>query len=297
MSGSPKGDPLSCDIILLMIILCLIFVGLILGSFVNAYVWRIHEQSQSIGRKKKDDIYSKRLSVLNGRSMCTDCKHELGILDLIPLFSWLMLRGKCRYCHKRISIQYPVVEASSSLLFIFSYFWWPNTFNGLQYGELIVWLLIVTILLALVVYDIRWMLLPNSIMISLFVVSSLFALLNIFNSSQYISSLIAVILSVLIGGGLFYIIFQISDGKWIGGGDVKLGWVLGLIAGTPDRSLLFIFLASIIGSIVALPLLLSGKLSKGSIIPFGPFLIVAIFIVQLFGNEIINWYQHVLFSI
>src|SRR5579871_5847178 len=101
-----------------MLIFILIVVGLAAGSFVNALVWRVHEQS----KKKK----SAELSILKGRSMCPRCKHELAASDLIPVLSWLWLRGKCRYCQKPISPQYPVVELAVALVFVSSYFWWPG---------------------------------------------------------------------------------------------------------------------------------------------------------------------------
>ena len=101
---------------------------------------------------------------------------------------------------------------------------------------------------------------------------------------------------MVIGGGIFYLLFQISDGKWIGGGDIKLGGLLGLIVATPSRSLLFIFIAAVGGTIVSLPLLLSGRLKPTSTIPFGPFLIAGAIITFLFGGSVIHWYTHFVLS-
>ncbi len=99
------------------------------------------------------------------------------------------------------------------------------------------------------------------------------------------------VLAVAVGGGIFYVLFQASSGKWIGGGDVKLGWVLGLVVATPARSLLLIFAASVLGSLISLPLLAAKRLKPTSVIPFGPFLILAAIVVQLFGHTILYWYQ------
>src|SRR3954465_436221 len=107
---------------MLMIIAVLVVLGLCLGSFVNALVWRLHEQEEG-GSKK---AAAKKLSIIKGRSMCPHCKHALKPIDLIPVISWLSLRGKCRYCSKPISIQYPIVELSTALLFVVSYIWWPE---------------------------------------------------------------------------------------------------------------------------------------------------------------------------
>jgi prepilin signal peptidase PulO-like enzyme (type II secretory pathway) len=267
-----------------MIIAVLVVLGLMLGSFVNALVWRIHEQET----KKKTD---KKLSILNGRSMCPNCQHELAIRDLLPVLSWLRLGGKCRYCHKPISKQYPLVELLTSIVFVFSYIWWPQVLTGAQSVLFCLWLAILTGLIALLVYDLKWFLLPNRIVYPLSVVAAAFALGNIILADNPTVALIDTLLAVLVGGGIFYVLFQVSGGKWIGGGDVKLGWMLGLVMGTPARSVLMIFLASLLGSIVSLPLLFNHKLKRSSMIPFGPFLILAAILVQLFGADILDWYR------
>ena len=100
---------------------------------------------------------------------------------------------------------------------------------------------------------------------------------------------------MLIGGGIFYVLFQISKGKWIGGGDVRLGLILGLSIGTPGSSILVIFLASVMGSLISIPLMFTHKLKKNSVIPFGPFLIVSAIIVQLVGHFILSWYNNTFF--
>jgi prepilin signal peptidase PulO-like enzyme (type II secretory pathway) len=106
---------------LLMIIAVLVVLGLCFGSFANALVWRVHEQAGQAAKKKPDKKYLKQLSVAKGRSMCPNCKHELVAKDLIPVLSWLALGGKCRYCAKPISIQYPLVEVALASLFVVSY--------------------------------------------------------------------------------------------------------------------------------------------------------------------------------
>ncbi len=277
---------------MLMIIIALIVVGLCLGSFVNALVWRLHEQETHGTKKKPNKKELAKLSIAKGRSMCPRCKHELAAKDLIPLLSWLSLSGKCRYCHKAIAVQYPLVELVTAALFVGSYAWWPEAFNTTQVVIFGLWLLLLTGLLALLVYDVRWMLLPDRIVFPLTGLAALQALIKVADATHPLIALGNVILAVLIGSGIFYVLFQVSKGKWIGGGDVKLGWVLGLIAATPARSLLIIFLASVGGSLIALPLLASGRMKRSAIIPFGPFLIVGAIVVQLFGAAILHWYQN-----
>lgn len=287
----PSGPVFFCATMMLMIIVILAVVGLCLGSFVNALVWRIHEQTRQRG-KKADKKYTRRLSIATGKSMCPHCHHELAAKDLVPLLSWTALRGKCRYCSKPISKQYPLVELATALLFIASYIWWPHDIAGAEVAVFGLWLLLLTGLMALLIYDLRWFLLPNRILYPLGVLAAAQALIVIITADNPFTTILNMIGGVALGGGLFYILFQVSKGKWIGGGDVKLGWLLGLIAATPGRSVLFIFLASLLGTLASLPLLRSKRLSRHSLIPFGPFLIVGLIIVQLFGGDILHWYSH-----
>jgi prepilin signal peptidase PulO-like enzyme (type II secretory pathway) len=258
-----------------MVIFALIIVGLSLGSFVNAFVWRLHEGKNWI----------------NDRSICINCQHELKAQDLAPILSWLWLRGKCRYCHKNISIQYPLIEATVTLLFLSSYELWPDSLRGFEIIIFSLWLLITTGLVALALYDLRYMLLPTKLIYSLLVVAIVMSTIIIYRSSAPLTTSIDLMIGSLIGGGIFYVIYLLSSGKWIGGGDVRLGFLLGLLAATPERSLLLIFLASLIGATLSLILMTFKRLKRTSLIPFGPFLITALFIVQFFGQHLIHWYR------
>lgn len=270
-----------------MVVLILVILGLCFGSFVNALVWRLHEQAKS--KKAREQ---RQLSILRGRSMCPDCKHELGVNDLIPVVSWLWLRGKCRYCHQPISWQYPLVEASMALLFIVSYWLWPLPLRtGGEAGLFGLWLLILIGLIALLVYDLRWMLLPNRLVYPLVGLAAITVTYRLIVLHGRTEVLLGALWGVLCLSGLFYVLFQLSNGRWIGGGDVKLGLVLGLLVGGPSMALLLLFLASLMGSLVSAPLLLTKRLKPTSRLPFGPFLIVSAIIVQLVGATVISWYK------
>ncbi len=277
-------------------IIFLVFLGLCLGSFVNALVWRIHEQSKTKDKKKL-----RELSILHGRSQCTDCGNQLAAIDLVPVLSWLSTRGKCRYCRKSVSPQYPLVELLSAVLLVMSYIFWPYALQGWSGAEIAsfaLWTIVLTGLLALCVYDIRWYLLPDRIVLPLTVVGVVYAL--ILSTVQADNT---VLLDACLGAftvfGIFWLLYQISKGAWIGGGDVKLAVLLGLLAGGVMNGLLLIFLASVLGSLYALftSITKKQKITSKTRIPFGPFLILAAYIVVLFGAELIEWYTSLILSV
>jgi leader peptidase (prepilin peptidase)/N-methyltransferase len=277
---------------MLMIYTLLIVLGLCLGSFVNALVWRIHEQADEKSKKKPSKKRLEKLSISRGHSICPSCSHRLAAIDLVPVLSWISLRGKCRYCKKPISPQYPLVELLTSVLFVLSYISWPFALHGFSHIFLFcLWIPILTGLIALSVYDFKWYLLPNRILYPISVLAVIYAGFIIGNAHRPWKVALNEVLAILIGGGIFYIIFQVSNGKWIGGGDVKLGLLLGLLVGTPAKALLFIFAGSVVGSLLSLPLLAQKKLKVNSAIPFGPLLITGGYIAVVYGTRIINWYH------
>jgi len=259
----------------LMVVFALILLGLSFGSFINAFVWRYKEQKNFI----------------NDRSECINCHHKLSSLDLVPVLSWLFLRARCRYCHQRISIQYPLVEIGVTLIFVLSYIFWPYSFTHDQLLLFALWLIIVLNLSILALYDLKWMLLPSKLIYLTYIPVVLMALVNIMTANSKLHLTINYLLGLLFGGGIFFIIYQLSKGKWIGGGDVRLGFLLGLIAGSIEKSLLLIFVAAILGSLMSLFLMILGRMKRTNLIPFGPFLIAATIIVQLWGMIIVNWYN------
>jgi prepilin signal peptidase PulO-like enzyme (type II secretory pathway) len=274
-------------------VLAIIFLavfGLALGSFVNALVWRVHEQGS------KNKTKSINLSVINGRSVCVHCKHVLAWHDLFPVFSWLFLAGKCRYCKKPISKQYPIVEIAMSLVFVFSYVFWPKELNASgQWVLFVTWLLTSVGLMALLVYDAKWMLLPNRIVYPAFLVAAAgrFVYIAGFEAHKG-SAALAWVLSIAVASGIFWLLFMVSQGKWIGYGDVRLGLITGTILADPAKSFLMIILGSFLGTVFILPALALGKKKLASKLPYGPFLIAATYLVLLFGDKILDWYSNFL---
>lgn len=260
-----------------MIIAALILLGLVLGSFVNAFVWRLY--------KKKDWV--------KDRSECDHCHHKLGPLDLIPVVSWVLLRGKCRYCRKPIADS-PLTELAMPTLFVLSYLFWPQPLEGEGLLTFSFWLVFLVGFLTLAVYDFRWFLLPNKIVFPLIGLAVLQVTLQLLFFDASWRDLLGAVLGATIISGIFYLLFVLSKGMWIGFGDVKLGIILGILAGGPLPAILLLFVASVFGMLFSLPLVLKGKADRKSYVPFGPFLLAAMVVVALFGADIIDWYRNLI---
>lgn len=257
-------------------------MGLAFGSFVGALTWRLHEG--------KDFV--------SDRSECEHCHHKLGAWDLVPVASYVALGGKCRYCKKPIGWTAPALELTMAGLFVASYYFWPLSFTTWQaWASFGLWLIYLVGLVALLVYDLRWMILPNVIIFPLIGVAIVESVIRYsmqagMSPLDYLQS---VVMGVLMLGGLYWVLYTFSKGKWVGYGDVKLGVFMGIALGFPG-SLLALFLANVIGFVVVLPGLLIGKLKRTSRVPFGPFLIVAFMLSFLFGDQLIDWYLHLILA-
>lgn len=276
-----------------MVIVYLIILGLVLGSFSNAVIWRLHMQQSGKRRAKKLGLSDRDLSIATGRSVCTHCGHQLSTLDLIPVISYLLLRGKCRYCHKPIE-DTPLLELALPVLFVVSYVWWPYdlTVPDISFGQVLfgMWLLALVGFVILAVYDIRWLLLPDRVVFPLIALAAVSVAVQATIFHGGLASLATAAWGVLLTAGVFYILYTVSRGAWIGFGDVKLAIALGLLAGGPVPALLLIFIASLAGSLAAIPLLIRGSHVRSTRIPFGPFLLLATAVVMLFGSTLSDWY-------
>lgn len=256
-----------------IIAIVLALYGLIFGSFVNALVWRLHE-GKGIARGE--------------RSECPNCRHTLAAQDLIPVISWLWLRGKCRYCHKSISWQYPIVEVATAVLFALSY-WVLRPVTAAGWFNLIVWLLLLVIFMTLTVYDFRWLLLPNKLVYpaALIAATSLVVQALVFHLSWG-----TVWRHGVAGLGLaaaFYILASVANGKLLGGGDVKFGLVMGLILGL-KATLLALIVAFDVAALIGVILIAAKIRKRTDYIAFGPFLVLGTIVAYLYGPDFINWY-------
>jgi len=255
-----------------MIYFILIFIfifGLIIGSFLNCLIYRLHENKSMMGR-----------------SFCPKCKKQIAWYDNIPVISFLFLNGKCRYCKQKISWQYPLVEFITGILFVIAFIIEFSVFQNQNILMLFRSWFIISVMIVIFIYDLKWYLILDIITLP----ASLFILiLNLYIGMNWQNMLI----SVIIGIGFFLIQFLISRGKWIGGGDIRLGMLMGLSLGWP-MILVAIILAYFIGSIVGILLILFKKKKFGSKIPLGIFLSTATVITLFWGNIILDWYLNIL---
>lgn len=284
----------------ILVYVALAILGLAMGSFAGATVWRLRatelKQSKKAGEKVNAGEYEMlspltKTSITTDRSRCLHCGHTLKWYDLIPLASWLSTRGKCRYCKRFIGLFEPAIEVGMALLFVVSYALWPESLTLMH--EVItfgLWLIAGVLLVILFAYDLKWFLLPNQVVFPLIGVAGLIALINLFTSPNILESILSLAISIGILSGLYLLLWLVSKGTWIGFGDVKLGLALALLLGQWQLAFLALFLANIIGCLIVLPGMLRGKITRKTHVPFGPLLISGAVIAMLFGHSIINWY-------
>ncbi|KGP73882.1 prepilin peptidase [Pontibacillus yanchengensis] len=238
----------------------LFILGLILGSFYNVIGLRV---------PKSEGFFT-------SRSSCPYCGKSLKWFELIPVVSFFLQRGECRSCNKSISILYPFVEVCTSFLFVSSLyvFGWSI--------ELIVSLLFISLSMIIFVSDIKYMVIPDSVLLFFL---PFFLVLRIFNPLQpwYDS-----ILGAIVGVVLLAIIIIISKGG-MGAGDMKFFGLIGIVLGV-KKTLLSFFLSTLTGAVVSGILLGVGIIERNNPIPFGPYIIVGAIMAHFFGDEIIHWY-------
>lgn len=246
------------------------------------------------------------------RSHCPKCNHKIAWYDNIPVLSYVLLLGKCRHCKKHISWQYPVVELIVGVLFVLAFFVELRINNE----ELIInqffiftvpaarqdfsffiflirdWL-VIAIMTIVFIYDLRWYLILDRVMIpSMIIILGVNFYLGILDGDPW-NNLWNLLISGIIGGSFFLIQFIVSNGKWIGGGDIRLGLLMGLILGW-QALLVALMLAYISGAIVGVGLIAIGKKKMSSQIPFGVFLSTATVISLFWAQSIIDWYWNLL---
>jgi len=239
----------------------LIFIlGLIIGSFLNVVIYRLPEGK----------------SIVYPPSHCPDCGHKLSPLELIPVLSYIFLRGKCKSCRTDISIRYPIIELLTGIIFIINYIYISDLISltaGLIFSSLLV---------VLTMIDFDHQILPDKLTLGGLIVGFIFSFFR--SDITVIYSLIG----VLAAGGLLFLIAYLSKGG-MGGGDIKMMAMVGSFTG-PIIAVSSIFLGAVIALIAHLPGLVSGKTGMKTKLPFGPFLALASLIFWFWSDKIFKWY-------
>ncbi|PIZ63239.1 hypothetical protein COY16_02590 [Candidatus Roizmanbacteria bacterium CG_4_10_14_0_2_um_filter_39_13] len=254
----------------------LFFIGLFFGSFLNVLADRL----------------SKRKTIL-GRSMCDSCKHVLSWNDLIPIVSYLMLHGKCRYCKAPFSIQYPLAEIFTGVIFVLT--WYLSTerliISADLFGIHIIHIAIVAVLIVMFLSDIRYQIIPDEMQIALLMLG----ILKVVSLSLFLKGTSLIGLSQDLGMHILYgvgvmspllLVFLITKGRGMGFGDVKLAFVMGLILGLLS-GFLALYISFVVGGMVGGVLLLTKKGKRKTKIAFGPFLILGLYLMMFIEEDII----------
>ena len=262
--------------------IAVLVLGLIFGSFAGALVAR-----QGVGKRQ--------------RSYCDSCGKILAWYDNVPVLSFIYLRGRCRFCRQAIPRWYPMIEVVMAAVFLLTARQ-TGFLTGLPswtvIAETIFWLSLAFILVTILFWDWRYYIIPDGLVVAGLILIGWRLLYQAYfywhnlNSFTILTtnfpSIRESLLGALLISGFFYFLFTWSQGRWIGGGDVKLGFLLGWAVGWRD-GLLLLALAYILGAGVAVYLLLSKRAGWKSRMPFGPFLVIAYFLVLWWGNWLWSW--------
>lgn len=242
-----------------IILYIIIFLfGIVIGSFLNVCILRI-PNGESIAKE---------------RSHCMKCGYQLKWYDLIPLFSYLFLGGRCRKCKEPISKQYPIIEGINGFLYVLIF-----VVKGWNF-DAVIYCLLASALLTLSVIDFRTYEIPFGINVFIFILGVVHLVLHISDWKEYLIGFVLV-------SGIFEIILRASKGRAIGGGDVKLMAAAGLLIGWKNAYLAMVA-GCVIGSVIHL---IRMKVTKeGHVLAMGPYLAVGIFLAVMWGEPFLNWY-------
>lgn len=262
--------------------------GLVVGSFLNAVIYRLNTKK----------------SPLRGRSVCPKCGKALEWYELIPILSFLIQKRRCRGCRQKISWHYPIVEITTSVLFLLIFLMsntkvqMPNEIQMSNVFELLFLWFVASGLIVIFVYDLKHYIIPDKILAPLAGLTALAILFGIWNLEFIwhldfvIWNLGALLNAALVGlltSTFFFALYFFSKGRALGFGDVKLAFFMGLFLG-PQNTAVAVFMAFVLGAIIGIGLIVAGKKRLKSKVPFGPFLITGTFIALFWGTELANWY-------
>jgi leader peptidase (prepilin peptidase)/N-methyltransferase len=247
--------------------------GSAVGSFLNVCIYRIPLPNVS--------IHSPR------RSFCPECNETIKAHDNIPILSYLFLGGKCRYCTAKISVTYPLVELATGVLFLFMFYHFGLTL------EFLLALAFIAVLLPISVIDARHYIIPNVIIVTGLILGVVIVCAIAYQRAD-VWYLLTRFIGAVAGGMVLWLIAVIGGAilrkKAMGGGDIKLMVLIGLFLGAWPELMMVIAFSALSGAIVGSALIISGRKTRQSPIPYGPFLAGAAVLVLLWGNELWNMY-------
>lgn len=262
-------------VLVLVILIFAFFLGSIVGSFLNATALRVHNNE----------------SFVKGRSHCPSCNHTLLLFDLVPIFSFIFLKGKCRYCKEKFSYQYLVMEVLTGVIFLlyfnflgFSFVLFPTL---LHIFNIFYDLLLISAFIYIALFDFLYFEISSKLVYILSFIVFMYLLIFTILGYYSIGNLLDHIFFAFITAFFFFIIIIITKGNGMGGGDMKLSFLMGLILGYP--AILFVlFLSFILGSIVGIILLVFKVKKLKSHIPFAPFLSLSMIMYIIFSMYILQ---------
>ncbi len=247
--------------------------GLAIGSFLNVCIHRIPLSDVS--------IHSPR------RSFCPECKEPINFYDNIPVLSYLLLRGRCRSCKAKISVIYPLVELATAALFLFMFYHFGLTL------ELLLALIFVTLLIPISVIDAKHYIIPNVLIATGLILGSVIVCAIAYQRADVLY-LLTRLIGAVAGWTVLWLIAVIGSAilrkKAMGGGDLKLMALNGLFLGAWPELVMVIAFSAVSGAIVGSALIISGRKSRQSPIPYGPFLAGAAVLVLLWGDRLWGTY-------
>ena len=245
----------------IMLYIIVFLYGIVIGSFLNVCIYRIPEQQD----------------IVKVRSHCMSCGYQLKWYDNIPLLSYICLKGKCRKCKTKLSVQYPLIEALNGILYVVIFY-----VNGVSVESLL-YCLLTSALITLSIIDLRTYEIPFGINLFILALGLIRVGLDYQNWLNYGIGFLAV-------SGFLYLLYILSKGRAIGGGDIKLMAVCGLLLGWKLIVLSF-FVGCIIGSVIHV---IRMRLSDADhVLAMGPYLSLGVFICMLWGDAFLYWYFHV----
>lgn len=263
----------------------IIFVfGAVIGSFLNVLIYRL-----PIGMDFK-----------KGNSICPKCEHKLNWKDLFPLFSWIFLGGKCRYCKAPISKQYPIVEALNGTFYVLAYIF---LCGGVQGGysitgigdlglslKLVGYMVMFSALLVVSWIDFKHQIIPDSMWIAI-LVGGLFIVGDALITGEFSKEwIISKVIGFFTVSGLFFIVAFVTQGRAMGGGDIKLMAAVGFVLGW-KAVLISLFMSAVFGVLFSIGRKIVSKTEMKGVVPFGPFLAMGSAVCAFVGESIFNSYM------